>query len=180
MLARVAKYMMCNRQVEAVKPFREPFKVIPRPGNKGNKSPQQAVLRQEILQKLGRQRLDRTFEVLRGRSVPKFKVYDANNELLIAQRTQVNPMLTESNDNQKCSSWSVCTRCPRRHAMHYFYALQPNWGGRIAQTGWYEFDNFLAHTRYSMTRTRRRKTRCCKGEFVMLIFKTKTSEALLG
>ena len=101
MLARVAKYMMCNRQVEAVKPFREPFKVIPRPENGGNKSPQQAVLRQEILQKLGRQRLDRTFEVLRGRSVPKFKVYDANNELLIAQRTQVNPMLTESNDSQK-------------------------------------------------------------------------------
>ena len=101
MLARVAKYMMCNRQVEAVKPFREPFKVIPRRGNRGNKSPQQAVLRQEILQKLGRQRLDRTFEVLRGRSVPKFKVYDANNELLIAQRTQVNPMLTESNDSQK-------------------------------------------------------------------------------
>ena len=51
MLARVAKYMMCNRQVKAVKPFRKPFKVTPRPKSKGKRVLKQQ--RQKSSKKVG-------------------------------------------------------------------------------------------------------------------------------
>ena len=47
--------MMCNRQVEAVKPFRKPFKVTPRPGSEGKRVLKQQ--RQKSSKKVGMEKI---------------------------------------------------------------------------------------------------------------------------